>query len=321
MKKWLSGLLFLLLTVSLLSACGEEKKTAEKVNTSEETEQTVKAEFPVTIKDGTGEEVVIKEKPEKIVSIMPSNTEIAYELGLWDQIVGVTSNDVYPKEVSEKEVIGDFNINVEKIISLSPDLVLAHASSVSSSADSLQQLKDAGITVLAVNEAKNFDQVYESIEMIGKATGKQAEAAKVNGDLQDKLNEIQKKASAIKEPKSVLIEIDATNGLYVAGKNTFLDEMLKLINAKNVIGDLDDYPVVEQEELIKRNPDVIITTYGIYVENAVDKVKERSGWQNVTAVKNNQVYDVDPNVVTHPSPRLVEGVEELAKAIYPEVFK
>lgn len=102
---------------------------------------------------------------------MPSNTEIIYALGLGDKVVGVTKNDTYPKEVKQVEKVGDMNVNVEKVISLKPDLVLAHESSMSASADAIKQLKDAGIPVLTVNDAQSFAEVYKSIEMIGEAAG------------------------------------------------------------------------------------------------------------------------------------------------------
>ena len=148
----------------------QEAQTEENEKGSE-TEQTEKSDFPVTIKDATDEEVVIEEKPEKMVSLMPSNTEIAFELGLGDEIIGITDNDTYPEEALEKEKVGGMEFNVEKIISLKPDLVLAHGGAMGMSSEGFGQLKDAGITVLVVNDSKTFADVYDSIEMIGKATG------------------------------------------------------------------------------------------------------------------------------------------------------
>ena len=154
-----------------------KRHQTEQSEKGAETEQTEKSDFPVTIKDATDEEVVIEKKPERMVSLMPSNTEIAFELGLGDEIIGVTDNDTYPEEALEKEKVGGMEFNVEKIISLKPDLVLAHGGSMGMSSEGFGQLKDAGITVLVVNDAKTFADVYDSIEMIGKATGTQVEEA------------------------------------------------------------------------------------------------------------------------------------------------
>lgn len=322
MKKWYSFLFLLFLSVGILAGCGEKETPVQENNASEDVkEQVEEPAFPVTITDALGDEVVIEKKPEKIVSLIPSNTEIAFALGLGDEIVGVSEHDNFPEEVFEKEVIGGMEMNVEKIISLTPDLVLAHASSAHNSAEGLQQLRDSGIAVLVINDAANFDEVYQSIEMIGKATGEQEDATEIVNSMKTKIDEIKEKAAGITEKKSVVVEVSPAPEIYAVGKNTFLHEMLTTINAENAIGDLEGWPMLEEEAYIERNPDVIITTYGYYTENAVDLVLAREGWQDVTAIKNKQVVDVDSDMVTRTGPRLAFGLEALAKAIYPDVFK
>jgi iron complex transport system substrate-binding protein len=330
LKKLYALLFTLLFSIGLLVGCatGEGTETTEnnqEAQTEEnekgsEIKQTEKSDFPVTIKDATDEEVVIEEKPERMVSLMPSNTEIVYELGLGDEIIGVTDNDTYPEEVLEKEKVGGMEFNVEKIISLKPDLVLAHGGSMGMSSEGFEQLKNAGITVLVVNDSKTFADVYASIEMIGKATGAVEEAEKLVNDMKSKVEEIQEKATAVKEEdmKKVYVEVDPS--LYTVGKNTFMDEMLTMIKAENIVKE-EGWPQLNQEAIIEANPDVIITTYGYYTENAVEQVLNREGWQDINAIKNKQVVDVQSDIVTRSGPRLVEGVEELAKAVYPDIFK
>ena len=322
MKRIYTVLIALLLSVIVLAGCGASgEKETNQSQQGTKTEQTEKAAFPVTIKDATGEEVVIQAKPEKIVSLIPSNTEIAFSLGLGKEIVGVSDNDNYPEEVANIEKIGGMEFNVEKIISLQPDVVLAQGSMANSSAEGLKQLRDAGISVIVVNDAKTFAEVYKSIEMIGTATGKQEEAQKIVDDMKAKVEDLKAKAATIKDEdkKSVLMEITPAPELYAAGKNTFMDEMLTIINAENVVKE-NDWPKVDQEAIIASNPDVIITTYGFYVDDPVGQVTSREGWQDVNAVKNKRVVDVHSDKVTRPGPRLVEGVEEVAKAVYPDIF-
>ena len=103
-------------------------------------------------------------------------------------------------------------------------------------------------------------------------------------------------------------------------KNTFMNEMLQMIGADNVAGDLEGWAKIDEESMIAANPDVIVTTYGYYTEDPVAQVKSRSGWEDVTAIKQEQIYDVHSDLVTRSGPRLVEGVEELAEAIYPNIF-
>ncbi|MBB5323469.1 iron complex transport system substrate-binding protein [Anoxybacillus tepidamans] len=312
-------LLVFVLMLGLIAACGsnETSKQANESNAKQET----KAAFPVTVKDGLGEDVTIKAEPKKIVSLIPSNTEIAYALGLGGKIVGVSDFDNYPEDVKNKEKIGGMEFNVEKIISLKPDLVLAHASGAHNSKDGLQQLKDAGITVLVVNDAKSFDDVYRSIELIGKATGTTEKANEIVENMKTKLEEIKEKAKNVKNPVKVWVEVSPAPEIYTAGKGTFIDDMLQAISAKNVAGDQEGWPMFTEEKAVALNPDVIITTYGYYVKDAVNQVLARPAWKDVPAIKNKRVYDVNSDLVSRPGPRLVEGVEELAKVIYPEVFQ
>jgi iron complex transport system substrate-binding protein len=327
LKKIYAYIFALLLSIGLLVGCaaGDESENNQEAQTEQsekgsETEQTEKSDFPVTIKDATDEEVVIAKKPERMVSLVPSNTEIAFELGLGDEIIGITDNDTYPEEALEKEKVGGMEFNIEKIISLKPDLVLAHGGAMGMSSEGFEQLKDAGITVLVVNDAKTFADVYDSIEMIGKATGTVEAAEKLVTDMKSKVEGIQEKAATIKEEdmKKVYVEVDPS--LFTVGKNTFMDEMLTMIKAENIVKE-EGWPQLNQEAIIEANPDVIITTYGFYTDNAVEQVLSREGWQDINAIKNKQVVDVHSDKVTRPGPRLVEGVEELAKAVYPDIFK
>jgi iron complex transport system substrate-binding protein len=321
MKKLYSLLLVVFLIVGVLSGCAEKKDQVNEVNKTRVEKKIEGNAYPVTIKDALGTKVVINKKPEKIVSLIPSNTEIAFALGLDKEVIGVSDFDNYPEGAAKKEKIGGQEINLEKIISLKPNLVLAHASTAHNSEAGVQQLKDAGITVLVVNEAENFDQVYDSIDMIGKATGKSEKAVKIILDMKAKLVDIKAKAGEIKEKKKVLVEVSPAPEIYSPGKNTFMDEMLRLINAENIAKDQEGWVKIDQEEMINRNPDVIITTYGYFIKNPVEQVVSRKGWETVNAIKNKQVIDVNSDRVTRSGPRIVEGVEDLAKAVYPEVFK
>ncbi|MEH7010491.1 ABC transporter substrate-binding protein [Neobacillus niacini] len=321
MKKLSSLLLILLLTIGVLAACGEQKEPVKDEGNSSTEQIGEETAFPVTIKDALDNEVKIDSKPEKIVSLIPSNTEIAFALGLEEEVVGVSNYDNYPEEVASKEKIGDMELNIEKILSLQPNLVLAHESTADNGTEALQQLRDAGITVLVINEAQNFDQVFDTIAMIGKATGETKKAEELNKGMQGKLAEIKAKAGEIKDKKKVFVEVSPAPEVFTTGKNTFMNEMISMINAENIANDQEGWIQMDQEAIIDRNPDVIITTYGFYTENATELVLSRQGWENVNAIKNKQVIDVDSDRVTRPGPRIVKGVEDLAKAVYPEVFK
>lgn len=319
MKKIFGLILMMLLTAGMMVGCSEATNEGKEKQETNHAKQEV---FPITIKDATGEKVTIEQKPKKIVSLIPSNTEVVFALGLGKKVVGVSDYDNYPEETKEIEKVGGMEMNTEMIVSLKPDLVLAHASSAHNSNEGLQQLKDAGIDVLVVNDAQSFDQVYDSIDMIGQATGEHDKAKGIVTDMKTKLKDIQEKAKSVKEAdrKTVFVEVSPSPEIYTPGKNTFMNEMLQIISAENAAAELDGWAKIDEESMIAANPDVIITTYGYYTKDAVSQVKGRKGWQDVNAVKDDQVFDVHSDLVTRSGPRLIEGVEELAKSVYPNLF-
>ncbi|MDQ0163102.1 ABC transporter substrate-binding protein [Bacillus alveayuensis] len=317
MKKFSVLLASFLLLIGVLVGCsGANTDESKEENTTQQS-----SAFPVTVKDALGNEITIEKEPERIVSLIPSNTEIAFELGLGDKMVGVSDFDNYPEEVNNIEKIGGQEFNVEKILSLNPDLVLAHQSGAHNAEEGLNQLRDAGVPVFVVKEAASFDQVYETIQTIGKITGTNNQASEIVQMMKTKVDEIEQKAAEIAEEEQmkVFMEVSGAPTLYTAGKGTFMDEMLTIINAKNIIEE-EGWPQVTEEAVIKADPDVIITTYGYYVPDATEQILNRDGWDNVSAVQNKRVYDVNSDLVSRPGPRLIEGVEELAKAVYPEIF-
>ncbi|HLR09049.1 MAG TPA: ABC transporter substrate-binding protein [Bacillota bacterium] len=325
MRKLRLFLVAIMLFLGILAGCsGEEgandaSGTDQNDATTEQTEQDVEAEaFPVTLEDGTGEEITIEEEPERIVSLMPSNTEIAFALGLEEKIVGVSDHDNYPEEALDKEKIGGMELNIEKIISLEPDLVLAHPTN---DPDGIEQLEDADIPVFNINDATNFDEVYESIDMLGEVTGTIEQSEEIVAEMKEDLADLEKKADDIPEDdvKTVYVEISPEPEIFTPGKNTFEDEILSIINAENAAGDEDGWVELSEEAVVEMNPDVIVLTYDD-VDDPVEAVLERDAWQDIDAIKNEQVVQVDTDLVSRPGPRLVEGAEALAEVIYPEVF-
>ena len=307
----------------LLAGCGGEDAANEEQEIETPAEpptEVAEAEFPVTLTDAVGEEIVIEEEPEAIVSMIPSNTEIAYELGLGDKMVGVSDFDNYPEETADVEKIGGQEFNVEKIISLQPDIVLAHESGLGMGTEGLDQLTDAGLTVFVVENAESFDQVYDTITIIGQATGAAEEADAIVEQMKVQVDEITEQASNVEETKSVFVEVGSDPEIFTTGSGTFMDEMLELINAENVAGDQEGWVSMDPEAIVAANPDVIVTTEGGYIENPEELIKTRGGFAEVTAVQEDAVYSVDSDAVTRSGPRLTAGLLELARAVYPEVF-
>ncbi|MFZ4452229.1 ABC transporter substrate-binding protein [Salibacterium aidingense] len=324
MKKPVYGL-FLAVSLLTINGCadgGQDLDGSSEEDNAPETE-TETSGFPVEMTDAAGETLTIEEKPERIVSIIPSNTEIAFALGLEEEIVGVSDHANYPEEAMDKERVGGMDFNVEKIISLEPDLLLAHASALQQAEEGLEQIEEAGVHVLVVNEAASFEGAYESIEMIGKAAGAEEEASNMVTEMKKQVQDLEEQAAEINEEerKTVWMEIQPPPEIFTTGQGTFQHEMLEIINADNAAGDEEGWLPYSAEEAVSLNPDVIITTYGSYAEgDPEEEIKSRSGWSNIPAVESGEIYDVNSDLVSRPGPRLTEGAEELAELVYPDVF-
>lgn len=321
MKKMWQLWLTAVLATFLLAACGTDNAEKDNKTATENTQkedQTAEAAFPLTLTDAVGNDITIEKAPETIVSMIPSNTEILFALGLNDEIVGVNDWDNYPEEALEKEKIGGMEFNVEKIISMTPDIVFAHESMLGVGDEGLQQLRDAGINVFVVTNAADFEQTYETIETIGKATGKTEEAAKIVDGMKAKVEEVLAKTATVENKKRVLIENSDVPEIYAPGKNTFMQQMLDMIGAENIVTE-DNWVMISPEEIVSQNPDVILIMYS-YVPDIVESVKNRDGFSDVTAVKEDRVIQVDEDITSRTGPRLALGLEEIAKAIYPEAF-
>ncbi|ETT87243.1 helical backbone metal receptor [Viridibacillus sp. FSL R5-0477] len=318
MKKIWQFCLVFVLALGVLVGCGQTEDTKKKENSESATEQQV-AGYPLTETDALGNDVKFTEAPKSIITLVPSNTEILFALGLEKEIIAVSDNDDYPKAATKKEKIGGMEFNAEKIISLNPEVVFAHETLLGTSEAGLQQLRDAGLKVFVVKNAENFDETYKTIEQIGHITGKADEAKKITDDMKAKVKEVQVKVKDVKQ-KSAFVETTDEPNIYTAGKDTFMQEMFDLANIKNVTADQTGWFQIDSEEIVKRNPDTIIVKYN-HVKNIVEKVKKRQGFDSITAVKNDAVVQVDANLTSRTGPRLAEGLEVIAKAVYPEAFE
>ncbi|MGR6898443.1 ABC transporter substrate-binding protein [Rummeliibacillus sp. TYF-LIM-RU47] len=317
-KLWQLGFM-LVMAFTLLVGCGQsDSKKPEAENKTTQSENKT-ATYPMTVTDDTDNKVEFKQEPTKIVSLMPSNTEILFALGLDDHVIGVTDNDTYPEAATKKDKVGGMELNIEKIISLKPDAVFAHGMIAESAKSGIQQLRDADIPVFVVKNASNFEETYDSIKTIGKITNRSAKADQIVEDMKAKVKDVQAKVADVKK-RNVFVENSDEPEIYTAGKDTFMQEILNLANVKNVADDQSGWFKIDPEEIIKRDPDVYLITYN-YVPNIVEKVKKRQGFKDLKAIKNDRVVQVDPDKTSRPGPRLAEGLEEVAKAVYPEVFK
>lgn len=257
-----------------------------------------------------------KQSYDRIISLMPSNTEILYELGLGKQIIGVSTVDDFPKDVKNKKQFDAMKLNKEALMKAKPDLILAHESNKSTQEKDLKKLTDAGVKVVYIDDANSINEMYQTFKQVGKVTGKEKEANKLVDKVKNDIEKVKKDIPEDKQGKQVFMEISSQPDIYTSGKNTFYDDMLTSIKAKNVFHDEEGWIKTDKESILKRNPDVMITTSGQSEEEYKKLNNNRDGFDQVNAVKNDSVYALNADKISRPGPRLAEGLEELADKIY-----
>ncbi|WCK53954.1 ABC transporter substrate-binding protein [Aneurinibacillus sp. Ricciae_BoGa-3] len=311
------GALFVIpLAAATLAGCGNQTPDKPAPQSQPAASSNAQGGFPMVIKDSTGTDVKINKKPARIVSIMPNTTEIAYSLGLDREIVGVSNYDDYPPQVKSKPKVGDLNASAEKIVAMQPDLILADTGN----GKTIQSLRKLGLPVL-VTGAQNIDGIYQSIEEIGQATGTKSKADGLVGRMKKDVQYVTDKTRALPANKKPKVWVEVDPNLYTSGKGTFIDSMINMAGGVNIASDINGWKQMSEEKIIQSNPDIILETYGYYMKGAVDNIKHRPKWQNITAVKKGQVYEVDSNTVTRPGTRITEGLKQIAGDLHPELYK
>lgn len=320
-----------LLVAMIITGCGADSNTeanelqdptgTEQSPVEEQADTKVAGHFPATIIDDAGREVTIEEEPQTIISVLPSNTEILFALGAGDRIIGVSDFCNYPAATESITKLGFGDLNTERILELLPDMFFVQDYYYYQHEEILDLFEQAGITVVVVGSAESFDETYASIQMVADAVGVSDQAEVIILEMKQRLETVKEQAKQVTEPKVVWIEVQPAPNIFTTGQGTYMHEMLELIQAVNAAGDQEGWISLTEEEIVQFNPDVIITTYGQYVDDPVEEVLSRDGWGEIPAVKNRQVFDVDNDTVTRPGPRLIDGVEALAELIYPEIFE
>jgi iron complex transport system substrate-binding protein len=274
--------------------------------------------FEATYVDEMGRKMDIPHNPEKIVSLAPSITETLCFLNLGERIVGVTQFSNYPEESKTKAKVGSYiNLNVEKIVSLNPDLIIGIADG--NKKESVDILEAFGYPVYAVNP-RCVKDIFRTIENIGEITGSMDRARELVGELRNRMHMVETRTRGAKIPR-VFFQI-GINPLITVGKNTFHNDLTRMAGGVNISGEEKErYPRYSLENVLLKAPEVIIIS-SMHRGGGFDRKKEEwMKWKSLPAVKNERIYIIDSDLVDHPSPRIIDGLEELARLIHPELFE
>jgi iron complex transport system substrate-binding protein len=266
--------------------------------------------------------VVLDQPAEKIISISPSTTEILFAVGAGDKVIARDSNSIFPEEALNVQDLGAMweGVPVEDILALEPDLVVMGENF---SQDNAEQLRDLGITVFWQANPFTFDGLYENLREISKLAGTEIDAEELILTLKDRVAAVDSAVAGVEDIPLVFYELDATDPAnpWTAGAGTFISYVIDRAKGQN-LGDVleGSWAQISSEELIKQDPDFILLSdafFGITVES----VAERPGWEGISAVVNENVVAFDPNILSVPGPRLVDGLEAVAAILHPDLFQ
>ena len=303
MKQFRNMLIFFLALMLLgLSACGGTQ--------------------PIEVEDSTGITLVLDEIPQRIVSLAPSTTEILFAVGAGDQVVGREDYANYPEEALALPSIGDTysGLNTEAILALEPDLVVvAHLTSP----EQIQSLKDVGLQVFAVPNPTNISEMYDSLRLVAKVTGHEEEVETLIESLTQRVDAVTELVDQAESTPAVYYQLDSTDpsAPWTSGPGTFIDSLITMAGGRNVAGSLEGAWVqISSEELIAQNPEVILLGDALW-GTTPEMVADRPGWDAIDAVVNGRIHPFNDDLASRPGPRLVDGLEEMARLIHPELFE
>ena len=273
--------------------------------------------------DRAGTQITLPAKVERIISMAPSTTEVLIDLGLADKIIAADTNT--QKDGLLKQDIPYFNMmkpDAEKLIVLKPDVVFISGMSNAKGNTPFSPLIDAGICVINIPSSSSIEAVYLDIAYIAAAVKQEEKGAKIIANMKKEIEAVRKKGAAISQDKkkTVYFEIGAAPHMYSLGTGTFINEMIEIIGAQNILADQKSWIAVSDEMVLAKDPDVILTNVN-YIPNPIDEIMTRSGWASLKAVKGKKVFGIDTNSSSRPNHNIIKALKEMAKAVYPEIYK
>lgn len=270
--------------------------------------------YPIKVKSATGTEVEIKAEPKKIVSLSPTFTEVIYALGKGDNLVGRTDFCDYPSQVAKVASVGTMSDpSVEKIVEMNPDIVITSFLKE----ETVKKIEAAGAKVVSIPSGDSLEGSFKNMRELGKILNANKEAELTVNTISTEISEVAGKLKDVKPVKAYYVAGFGKNGDYTAGKGTFINEMIKAAGGENVAIDAEGWTYTA-EKLVEKDPTIVFM--GSMAKMA-DEFKTTEPYKSLSAVKNNQVFEVDDNLIAREGPRLGEGIKLLAKLFHPDIIK
>ena len=328
-KTKIIALLLMAVMLITFTSCGTDTPSDNNGTTAGEVSNTVSEENeengesetqPVIDKDREGNSITLPQTIDKIISMGPSNTEVLVALGFGDRIIAA---DSYSENVegipSGIPMFSMMSPDGEQIIALQPDVIFVTGMSKVDGDDPFKIISDTGICIIYIPSSSSIDGIKEDIKYMANVMGAQSKGDTIISYMETEIAAVKAVGDTITDKKRVYFEISAAPYMYSFGKGTFLNEMIELIGAANVLGDQESWISVADEAVVDANPDVILTSVN-YIENPTDEIKSRPGWDGLTAVQNGDVYYIDTDSSNRPSQNIIKALKEMAKFVYPDKY-
>ena len=316
-------IIFLLLIAVLLAACSPAGTSTLTVAVTEPSGSTSEGATPITLIDDLGRTVVLAVPAQRVVSLAPANTEILFAVGAGAQMVGRDETSDFPAAALALPTIGGYSgFSLESIVALHPDLVLAQGGGFNSP-ELVASLEELGLTVFSLPNPTTLEGMFNNLETVAALTGHVNEVPTLLASLRARVSAVDEKILPLSYAPTVYYELDATEPSkpYTAGPGTFVDLLISRAGGVNIGSALEgQWAQISLEQLVVANPAMIILGDAAYGETP-EKVSQRPGWETLTAIRTGQVFPIDDNLVSRPGPRLVDGLEALARLLHPGVFK
>ena len=270
--------------------------------------------------DRAGEPIELPDKIETIISLAPSTTRVLTDLGLQEKLIAVdTYSAGYQPELASLPEFDMMTPDVEKLAEMKPDVIFITGMSLSGGSNPYQALIDLGIPVVGIPTSNSIDAIREDVLFIGECVGETDGAQALVDEMQAEIDEIAAIGATIEDKKTVAVEVSALPQLCYAGGDTYINEMIEIIGAENAYGESDPWASVTEEAAVETNPDVILTCTS-YLPDPVGEILSRRRWENVTAIADKAVFQLDEESVNQPNHHITKALREMAEAVYPEKY-
>jgi iron complex transport system substrate-binding protein len=281
-----------------------------------------KTEKGKEIIDRSGRTVTVKYPINRVISTAPSNTEIITDLGQAHKLIAIDRHSANVTGIKYSPVTLDFFYpDAEAIINLEPDIIIASGHNVTGTGeDPFRLLSEMGIPVVYISMSKSIEDIYLDIAFIAELLEIKEEGKRYVEQMRANIKKITEKTKNIENKRTVYFEISAAPDMMTFGKDNFINDMISAIGAVNIFGNDNWIVTPDAESIIERNPDVILTNVN-YIDDPIEEIKSRPGFNHINAVINNRIYQIDTDSSVRPSTRIIFAMSQMSQAVYPEVYE